>query len=518
MQSLESIFIDHFTRPGTGLSGPLPSFANVPLLSEVYLNSNTFTGSIPIDFLSGIVDSSRRIAVGLRANRIEGTIPGELARFDRLNIDLTDNWISGINPALCSKSKWMDGLVGSFGCDAILCPMASANRFGRRTTNSAICHSCSESALGNTYLGTVQCLFDVKAKERAILTKFFNSCGGKKWLKSDNWLNKNVDICDWYGISCKPGGSIQAILLGSNNLSGSPPKELFDIQNLQWLWLYSNPISFNFAGIENAIHLESLLLGSTGLKSLKGVHGAFGLKELDIRFNSLSGPFPTELLQLVNLESLLMSSNSLTGSIPDMTALSNLRILQLGSNFFSGKLRPFAYMGSLVTLDLSGNKLSGSIPRNILFSVPTDSKIFVDLSNNLIDGTIPAELGRFNYASIYLQDNFISGISPNLCTMTSWNDGDVGLYECSGILCPSQTFALGSGRTGRNNTECLLCGIANYYGQTKCVDLKVAKNTSGKHAAQGSRVIRGVLIGLGVLIAGIIAAYFIYRYRTGREY
>ena len=518
LQSLESLFIDHFTRPGTGLSGPLPSLSNAPLLSEIYLNSNTLTGRIPIDFLSGIVENGRKIVVGLRSNRIDGTVPGELARFDQLNIDLADNWVSGINPRICFKSKWMDGLVGSFGCDAILCPIATANRYGRKTTKSSSCDICTANDSGDSYFGTVQCLADVKAKERAILTKLYNSCGGKKWFKSDNWLNKNIDICDWYGISCKPGGSIQAILLGSNNLSGSPPRELFDIKNLEWLWLYSNPINFNFAGIENAIQLQSLLLGSTGLRSLDGIKGAFELKELDIRFNSLSGPFPTELLQLVNLESLLMSNNALTGSIPTMAALSNLKILQLGGNSFSGKLNSFPTLGSLTTLDISDNKLSGTIPRNFLFSAPIDSKIFVDLSNNLIEGTIPAELGRFNYASLYLQDNFISGISSNLCSMASWNDGDVGSYDCSGILCPSQTFAVGSGRAGSNNTQCLLCGMAKYYGQTKCVDLKASKSTNGKSTSQGSRVIRGVLIGLGVLIAGVIIAYAIYRYKYGREY
>ncbi len=138
-------------------------------------------------------------------------MPGELVRFEQLNIDLADNWISGIHTRLCSKSKWMDGLVGSFGCDAFLCPTATANRYGRRTTNSSTCKTCYETDWGDAFFGGVQCLTDVKTRERAILTKFYDSCGGKTWFKSNNWLNKNISICDWYGISCKQGGSIQAI-------------------------------------------------------------------------------------------------------------------------------------------------------------------------------------------------------------------------------------------------------------------------------------------------------------------
>jgi Leucine-rich repeat (LRR) protein len=521
LQSLQSLFIDHFTRPGAGLSGTLPSLSNAPYLSEVHLNSNSLTGRIPTDFLSGVDDTNRMIVVGLRSNRLSGRIPRELGRFDNLNIDLAENWITGISSSLCSKSNWMDGRVGVYGCNAILCPNSTANRYGKQTSNSSSCIDCAEAESSDSYYGTTQCLTDVKRKERAILTNLYNSCGGKKWFKSENWLNDNVDICDWYGISCKPGGSVQAILLGSNNLVGSIPSDLFDIENLQWLWLYSNPITFSFVGVQNAVHLQSLLLGSTGLKSLNGISGAFELKELDIRFNSVSGPFPSELLQLVNLESLLMSKNYLTGSIPDLGSLSNLKILQLGQNQISGQLNPFATLGSLSTLDISSNKISGTIPRNFLQAVSSDVNIFVDLSNNYIEGTVPGDLGRFDQVSLYLQDNFITGISSNLCSMRSWNGGDVGSYDCSGILCPAQTYAVGSGRAGSNNTQCLLCGMAKYYGQTKCEDLRARKpsiSSSSNSEAHGSRVIRGVLAGLGVIVSGVIITYAVYRYKQGREY
>ena len=125
-----------------------------------------------------------------------------------------------------------------------------------------------------------------------------------------------VDICYWFGISCNSGGSIDSILLGANNLVGTTHRSIFYLENLEWLWLYSNPIQFSFHGIGEAKSLTSLLLDSTGLKSLEGIGVAYQLIDLDVSFNSLSGPISDELTKLANLESISLSDNDLTGAVP----------------------------------------------------------------------------------------------------------------------------------------------------------------------------------------------------------
>ena len=61
------------------------------------------------------------------------------------------------------------------------------------------------------------------------------------------------------------------------------------------------------------------------------------LESLSLRDNQLSGPIPSELGNLDNLEWLILDSKQLSGPIPsELGNLDNLRALSLGNNQFSG--------------------------------------------------------------------------------------------------------------------------------------------------------------------------------------
>ena len=61
------------------------------------------------------------------------------------------------------------------------------------------------------------------------------------------------------------------------------------------------------------------------------------LEFLSLRDNQLSGPIPSALGNLTNLERLSLWGNQLSGSIPsELGNLDNLRALSLGNNQFSG--------------------------------------------------------------------------------------------------------------------------------------------------------------------------------------
>ncbi len=467
MESLQSLLIDSYTRRGAGLSGPVPQFDGMIGLREIYLNENSFTGTISNDFLGGVSDVRQRIKVGLKGNRIEGSLPKALRRFQKLDIDLADNLITSIHPDLCSNDYWMSGYVESYNCDAILCPAGYYNQFGRQDNPLLPCKKCSgDEQL--PYLGATQCQAEVKKREREVLGIFFEECGGQKWKKKQSWMDNNVDYCHWYGIQCNDEGSVDSILLGSNNLSGIVPRELFELKSLKWLWLYSNPIDFSFHGIGEAKSLTSLLLDSTGLSSLDGVGQAYQLTDLEVRFNRLSGPIPDDLNHLVNLETLSMSNNDFTGDIPSFNRLHRLKSLRISDNRLSGDLPSFASNNKLRTLDLSGNGITGSIPANFLAATNTDETVYIDLTKNKIEGVVPSDLGRFDKMTLYLRDNFITGVHDDLCGQTFWNDGDVGKFACNAILCPPGTYAPGRGRESQSS-QCESCDKANFYGQTDCV-------------------------------------------------
>jgi Leucine-rich repeat (LRR) protein len=487
LTQLESLFIDSFTRRSAGLSGPLPSFEGMPVLRQLYLNSNSFTGTIPESFLSNqelilsdslspqaIAASARRkqrINVGLKGNRLEGSIPASLSKFQRLNIDLSDNLITSIDEELCIIDPWMGGDVGNYGCNAILCPIGYFNLYGRQTNALNPCKPC-EGAEQSQYLGATKCLSEIKQKERDILELFYEKCGGNNWKNKDGWLQEGTDICNWHGISCSNGGSVDTIDLGANNVIGTPPIEIFELENLKYLWLYSNPIKFSFKGIGRARRLESLLLDSTGLESLEGVGNAYQLVDLDVRFNNLKGQIPDEISNLVNLENLSLSDNKFTGSLPSVSRMHRLKSLRAENNGFTGLLPSFEENYKLKTLDLSGNKISGNIPSSFLESVSPDESIYIDLSRNRIEGSVPGELARFEKMTIYLKDNYLFGIERDICDNLQWNEGDVGRYSCDAVLCPAGTYAPGTGRQSLGGSKCVDCKLAKYYGQSQCVDLQ----------------------------------------------
>ncbi|GMH15717.1 hypothetical protein Nepgr_017558 [Nepenthes gracilis] len=99
--------------------------------------------------------------------------------------------------------------------------------------------------------------------------------------------------------------------------------------------------------------------------------------------------------------------------------------LELPNSELGGQIPDaFQYCGSLQTLDLSGNSLSGTIPSQICTWLPF--LVFLDLSNNQLSGQIPPDLGNCKYLNkLSLADNQLSGNIPyqlsNLIRLNSFS-------------------------------------------------------------------------------------------------
>ncbi|KAM5555280.1 hypothetical protein ABKV19_023266 [Rosa sericea] len=90
--------------------------------------------------------------------------------------------------------------------------------------------------------------------------------------------------------------------------------------------------------------------------------------ELQLSDTQLSGPLPTSIGSLSNLQNLHLSSNSISGPLPtSIGSLSNLQNLHLSSNSISGPLpTSIGSLSNLQSLDLSSNsKMNGTIPESI---------------------------------------------------------------------------------------------------------------------------------------------------------
>lgn len=115
---------------------------------------------------------------------------------------LGGNFITEIADGLCQNGGWMRGDMGDFGCDALLCPPNTANKFGRRYDEAALCHSCANDT-STPYYGSFECLSGASAqalRERDILVEFFHSMDGSNWHISTNWMNFDVSFCTWQGV------------------------------------------------------------------------------------------------------------------------------------------------------------------------------------------------------------------------------------------------------------------------------------------------------------------------------
>jgi len=73
------------------------------------------------------------------------------------------------------------------------------------------------------------------------LVAIYQSTGGENWLNVSGWLDA-PDPCQWYGVACSEG-TIVALDLFGNNLSGSLPLEIGGFPNLKTLTINGNPLS-----------------------------------------------------------------------------------------------------------------------------------------------------------------------------------------------------------------------------------------------------------------------------------
>ena len=148
---------------------------------------------------------------------------------------------------------------------------------------------------------------------------------------------------------------------------------------------------------------------------------------LDLGVNQLSGPIPSTLGDLANLEFLDLISNQLSGPIPSTLGdLANLEFLGLNDNQLSGSIPPsLGDLTNLGTLWLDVNQLSGPIPSTLGDLANLE---LLGLGVNQLSGSIPPSLGDLtNLWTLFLHNNQLSGPIPStLGDLT--NLGDLWLY------------------------------------------------------------------------------------------
>lgn len=519
LPNLQKFHVNQRSRKGTGLTGPIPSFKEQTKLHMLDLSSNQLTGTIPIEFLSGVVDTDQQMEIGLSRNNFVGTIPGTLSRFSSMRFHAIGNKFTGVDSALCSLRGWMGGEVGrviddgSSGCDAIICPKGMYSDMGRAKVGAGECLDCPDGE----YAGQTSCggkaidpgmagAFDDvdigvgdSSLEQKILDKLYAvTGGGTSWKNDTDWPGTS-SMCEYAGITCI-NNSVSEINLAGFGLINSIPTEIYQLPSLKIVDFSDSVVDLSFDGVERAANLEEIRMGDADLTDVTGVSNAPALKKLHIPRNSFPdfGPIPDELYSIATLENLAISNNGFGGSISaDVKKLSNLKEFWAGSNEITGTIpEEMTQLSHLTSLVLSGNRMTGAIPNQFEnieslkqlhlngqhdyggFTGPLpnfkNAKHLgdIDFSKNSLTGSIPDDFletlrqstshADYAYDVIKLSSNQITGALP-----ASWDDF-VGLFadladnritDVPNVLCDDDDEFMNNlvGELMTNKCDAILC-------------------------------------------------------------
>ncbi|OMO92499.1 hypothetical protein COLO4_17550 [Corchorus olitorius] len=230
-----------------------------------------------------------------------------------------------------------------------------------------------------------------------------------KYLYLSN--NKFLSLQNGNKIQGPNPNSIDTIDLSSNNIHGSMPSFLFDLENLNDLDLSSNNLSGVITSemLSKPKSLATLDLSNNTLLSLTGSEtDDFNYSLHTLSFSSCNiSRFPSFLKTAKNLATLDLSNNKIQGSISkwESQGWEQLTNLDLSHNSLTGVEQ---YPGqNLWSLDISSNQLHGP-----LLAPPPSLREFL-MSNNSLTGEIPALICNLTSLDLlHLSMNNLSGIIP----------------------------------------------------------------------------------------------------------
>ena len=164
--------------------------------------------------------------------------------------------------------------------------------------------------------------------------------------------------------------------------------------------------------------LDMLTLLNLHTNSLSGsipdLSGASMLEELYLPNNDLTGGIPAWLNGSTNLTNLWLWGNQLTGGIPDLSGLTNLDMLKLANNDLSGEINAMYLPQNVSWLIIDRNGFSGEIPD----LSGLESLKLLWLHSNALTGSVPS--GTMLPASLddlNLRDNMLTGAIPDLSAL-----------------------------------------------------------------------------------------------------
>ncbi|OEL35701.1 putative LRR receptor-like serine/threonine-protein kinase [Dichanthelium oligosanthes] len=263
--------------------------------------------------------------------------------------------------------------------------------------------------------------------------------------------------------------NLMTVDLSRNTISGHIPSSIHRLQRIQKLLIGKNQLNGSIPpSIGNLSRLSTLDVNTNNLTGkIPEVLGRLNyIQHLELSINNLKGLVPLQLYNLSTLAFFAFAKNDLSGEIPSDIGfrLPNLRVFHICFNKFSGPIPSSLHnITKIESIRMSNNLLTSSVPPglnglhnltmyNIGFNhIHDTTRIITDLTNctklqfialdeNLIEGPFPDSVGNLSSSLIklYLGGNRINGqISPSIGSLTSLTLLNISYNNLSGSI-PSE--------------------------------------------------------------------------------
>ncbi|KAK4479256.1 hypothetical protein RD792_014767 [Penstemon davidsonii] len=388
----------------------------LPNLQRIWLPFNFFTGTIPSSFSN----ASKLYNIDLIRNNFTGKVPLDLGKLDLLQLRIGSNFLGN------GEEGDLDFITSLTNCTNLNILNIGANRFGGLLPISIANLSTQLRVLylqENLIHGNIP---EQIMNLQSLYTLFMHS------------NNLNGIIPDSFGMLPNLG----RLVLGSNQLTGQIPSSIGNMTSLTWLFLFDNKLEGGIpTSLANCKQLVFIWIAQNNLTGIipQEIFGISSLLSFNVSLNSLTGPLPENVGNSSHLVEIDLSYNKFSGEISNN--IGNclvLNIIFLHGNMFQGSIPYLARLHNLNYLDLSSNNLSGNIPD---YFVDLPSFLYLNLSFNDLEGEVPSTGVFSNLSATDIHENH------KLCG---------GIPELQLPVCPQQEPEKGNKKHRKKHVKKLI--------------------------------------------------------------
>lgn len=275
----------------------------------------------------------------------------------------------------------------------------------------------------------------------------------------DSW-QPNTDCCISYMfVGCdNQTNRVNYLTIGGNEneLVGQIPPIIGQLTGLEVLYFndmpgLTGPIPSSISNLVNLQDLEFFRTNLTGQipESLGRLNK---LTKLDLSENRLTGPIPASLARIPNLQQLNLFKNQLSGSIPESFSSFKNLALQVSDNNLSGPIPKALSQAGFSWLDLSNNRFTGDAS----FLLRNKKLILIYLKNNAFSFDFSKVVLNSKLRGLDVSHNMIYGSLPRQLSQLPLQVYNVSYNQLCGPV-PTGKWLTRFGANAFSNNKCL-CG------------------------------------------------------------